>query len=332
MSDNTDGRGSVNDRKLFDESPNFNKSDTVIEKSPKKKKGIAGLKSIVKKKLAFLFFFKNKLEDDGIDVLASSLSYTTILSLIPILAVLLSFFSFHPSFAVYRDEMMGYIIKNMMPQMGAVLTDNINSFIENASKTTTVGVVTLIIIALALIRRIDLTLNKIWHVKVNRPRITTFAVYWMVLTLGPILFGVSIAISSSILASNFLGDGSAAVYLNTIGMKMVPCFLTFVIFSLLFISVPCTKVNVTHAVIGAFFTALVQEFIKQSFTHYVVNFTSYTPVYGAVAALPVLMVWTYINWYVVLLGAELAASMSLYKEEKQTHMVEANLTEKADIN
>ena len=108
MSDNTDGRGSVNDRKLFDESPNFNKSDTVIEKSPKKKKGTAGLKSIVKKKLAFLFFFKNKLEDDGIDVLASSLSYTTILSLIPILAVLLSFFSFHPSFAVYRDEMMGY--------------------------------------------------------------------------------------------------------------------------------------------------------------------------------------------------------------------------------
>ena len=203
-----------------------------------------------------------------------------------------------------------------MPQVGGVLKENIDSFVSNASKTTAVGVITLIFIALALIRRIDITLNRIWHVKLNRSKVTTFSVYWTVLTLGPILLGASIVVSSSILASNYLGQSSAAIWLNTLGMKMLPCFLTFVVFTLLFTAVPCTKVNFTHAVIGALFAALVQELLRQFFTYYIMNFTSYTLIYGAVAALPLLMVWTYINWYIVLLGAEISASLSSYKQYK----------------
>lgn len=175
---------------------------------------------------SYPIYLSKRVARDEIDVLASSLSYTTIMSLIPVLAVLLSVFSLSPSFSSYRDEMMNYILHNMMPQMGDVLKENINSFIANASKTTAVGVGTLIIIALALIRRIDITLNKIWHVKVNRSKVTTFSVYWTVLTLGPLLLGGAIVVSSSIMASNFFGHSSAGIWLNTLGMKMLPCFLT----------------------------------------------------------------------------------------------------------
>lgn len=285
------------------------------EKSSLKQKAVT-FYQFLKKKLSYLFFLSKRIADDEIDVLASSLSYTTIMSLIPVLAVLLSVFSLSPSFTTYRDEMMNYILNNMMPQVGGVLKDNIDSFVSNASKTTAVGVITLIFIALALIRRIDITLNRIWHVKLNRSKVTTFSVYWTVLTLGPILLGASIVVSSSILASNYLGQSSAAIWLNTLGMKMLPCFLTFVVFTLLFTAVPCTKVNFTHAVIGALFAALVQELLRQFFTYYIMNFTSYTLIYGAVAALPLLMVWTYINWYIVLLGAEISASLSSYKQYK----------------
>ncbi len=265
---------------------------------------------------AYPLYLSRRVARDEIDVLASSLSYTTIMSLIPVLAVLLSVFSLSPSFSSYRDEMMNYILHNMMPQMGDVLKENINSFIANASKTTAVGVGTLIIIALALIRRIDITLNKIWHVRVNRSKVTTFSVYWTVLTLGPLLLGGAIVVSSSIMASNFFGQSSAGIWLNTLGMKMLPCFLTFVVFTLLFTSVPCTKVNFNHAVVGAMLAALLQELLKQFFTHYIMNFTSYTFIYGAVAALPLMMVWTYVNWYIVLIGAEVAASISDYRQHK----------------
>lgn len=278
--------------------------------------GAGRVKDAVARRTGFIRFLSAKIKDDGIDVLASSLSYTTIMSLIPVLAVLLSVFSLSPSFSSYRDQIMDYILKNMVPQIGDVLKENIDSFVANASKTTALGVLTLIVIAVALIRRIDITLNQIWHLNVTRSLITTFSVYWTVLTLGPILLGVSIAVSSSILASNFLGHSSAALWVNSMGMKMIPCFLSFVIFTLLFTAVPCTKVNFGHAAAGALFSAAIQEVIRRCFTYYITNFTSYTIIYGAVAALPLLMVWTYVNWYIVLLGAEISAGLSMYKKGK----------------
>ena len=277
------------------------------------KRKVTAFKKLACRLLAYPIYLSKRAGSDEIDVLASSLSYTTIMSLIPVLAVLLSVFSIFPSFSSYRDEMMNYILHNMMPQIGDVLKENINSFIANASKTTAVGVGSLVIIALALIRRIDITLNKIWHVKVKRSRVTTFCVYWTVLTLGPILLGSAIVVSSSIMASNLFGQGTAGIWLNTLGMKMLPCFLTFIVFFMLFITVPCTKVNRAHAAVGALLAALLQEMLKQFFTHYIMHFTSYTFIYGAVAALPLMMVWTYVNWYIVLIGAEVAASQSDYR-------------------
>ncbi len=261
----------------------------------------------------YLRFLKKRMIEDDIGVLTSSLSYTTIMSLVPVLAVLLSVFSIFPGFDKLRQELIAYIMQNLMPQMGDVINKNINSFISQASNTTILGLFVLVIISLMLIRRVDLTLNKIWHTVEKRAKVTTFSVYWTVLTLGPILIGTSLALSSSLTAFKFFGYEMPAG-INTFALNLLPAILTFIILTLLFAAVPTTTVKVSHAAIGAAFAAITQDLIKRMFTFYIMNFSSYSTVYGAVAAVPILMVWIHFNWYVVLIGAEISASIKAYSE------------------
>lgn len=272
------------------------------------------LYAIFYKRTSYFRFLFKRMRDDNIGVLASSLSYTTILSLIPVLAVLISVFSVFPGFIDLRNELMNFILSNMMPQFGDVLKDNINSFIANANKTTFVGLIMLVAISLLLIRRIDLTLNKIWHTTQKRSRVTTFAVYWTVLTLGPILLGTSIAISSSLAARSFFGSTSMINQGGSFLISVIPMFLSCVIYAIMYMTVPVTKVKFVHSCIGAIFASVAQELVRRLFTLYIIHFSNYDIIYGAVAALPILMVWTHINWSVVLIGAEISSTIKDYKE------------------
>ncbi len=258
-------------------------------------------------------YVSKRIKQDDINVLASSLSYTTILSLVPVLAVLLSIFSMFPSFATLREQLTQYILNNLMPQTGIMLQEYINSFIANASRTTIVGLTSLVVISLLLIRQIDITLNKIWHTTQKRSKVTTFAVYWTVLTLGPILLGISIGISSSLAAQRLFAEDSIFNGLDRFVLSCLPAILTFTILTLVFLAVPVTRVNFWCATTGALFSTIAQECVKNFFTYFILNFSSYALIYGAVAALPILMVWTYVNWLVVLVGAEIASSLQDYR-------------------
>ena len=267
----------------------------------------------------YLRFLKNRIENDNIGVLASSLSFTTIGSLVPLLAVLLSIFSMFPSFVELKEKLMSYIMQHLMPQMGDVVNEHINSFVSNASNTTIVGLFFLIVISLLLLRRVDVTMNTIWHASIKeRSAITTFSMYWMVLTLGPIILGISLMITSYITTRMFIEGAGVLGNLSTFLVSLIPMFLSLVIFTLVFMAVPNTKVKFVHALCGAFLAALAQEIIKRFFTFYIVNFSSYANVYGAIAAVPILMLWVYVNWYVILAGAEIAASIKAYGEITQS--------------
>ena len=267
----------------------------------------------------YLRFLKNRMSDDKIDVLASSLSFTTIGSLVPLLAVLLSIFSMFPSFVELKEKLMSYIMQHLMPQMGDVVNEHINTFVSQASNTTIVGLLVLLGISLLLLRRVDITLNNIWHASIKeRSAITTFSMYWMVLTLGPIILGISLMITSYITTRMFIEGTGVLGNLSTFLVSLIPMFLSWVIFTLVFLAVPNTKVKFVHALGGAFLAALAQELIKRGFTFYIVNFSSYATVYGAVAAVPILMLWVYVNWYVILVGAEIAASIKAYGEITQS--------------
>ncbi len=278
---------------------------------------IKNIYSYIYNKLGFIRFLSKRIQDDCIDVLSSSLSYTTLMSLIPVLAVLLSVFSLFPAFQEMRNQMMHFIMNNMMPQLGEMVDENLDTFIKNASKTTALGLASLVVISLALIRRIDITLNKIWHTKEKRTRITTFSIYWTVLTLGPILLGASIAITSSMAAAKIVNSHFSSI--TEILFNILPMGFIFIILFIVYMCVPTTKVNFKHAIVGAFVAALLQEILRRAFTFYITNFSNYAVIYGAVAALPVLMVWTYVNWYIVLLGAEISACLDCYKKAKENN-------------
>jgi membrane protein len=262
----------------------------------------------------FRFLTKRIIEDD-IQLLASSLSFTTILSIVPVMAVLLSVFSLFPLFETLKLQLSEFILTHIMPLSEDIVKDYLNKFISNARQTTIFGLVLLFAISLLLIRRIDVILNKIWHTQRKRSKVTTFAVYWTVLTLGPILLGISVAISSFIATQKFFGENSWFHGFDVYALSFVPSILTFIILTLVFMAVPTSSVRFLHACAGAFVATVLQELLRKLFIFFITNFSNYAIIYGAIAAMPVLMIWTHINWFVVLLGAEISATIDVYTKE-----------------
>jgi len=164
-------------------------------------------------------------------------------------------------------------------------------------------------IALLLIRNVDATLNRIWRIKKKRPMMISFAVYWMVLSLGPMLLGASIGVTSYIVSLVSFADQGIPGFSGFL-LKLLPYGISMVGFIMLYTLVPNTRVSFRAAIPGAFFAALLFELTKKGFALYISHFPSYEVIYGAVATIPILFVWVYLSWVVVLLGAEFTACIS----------------------
>jgi membrane protein len=184
---------------------------------------------------------------------------------------------------------------------------------------TAVGIGALVVVALMLIHNIDKTINRIFRIK-KRPRlIISFSIYWMVLTFGPILLGASIAVSSYILSLSSLAEGYTPG-LSSVLLALTPYLFSILAFFLLYLVVPNTKVQYRHALVGAAMASLLFELLKEGFGLYITHFPSYQAIYGALALVPILFLWIYLVWLVVLLGAELTA---LLQELSQVAEAEA---------
>jgi membrane protein len=165
-----------------------------------------------------------------------------------------------------------------------------------------------------LIHNIDKTINSIFRIR-KRPRlIISFSIYWMVLTFGPILLGASIAVTSYILSLSSLAEGYTPG-LSTVLLTLTPYVFSILAFFLLYLVVPNAKVQYRHALIGAVTASVMFELLKKGFALYITHFPSYQAIYGALALVPILFLWIYLVWLVVLLGAELTALLEeLYQQ------------------
>lgn len=254
----------------------------------------------------FVKAYWQRCQQDQIQVIGGYLTYISLLSLVPLVTVMFSMLSAFPMFAEFRTNMEQFIYANVIPSRGDEIQAYLTQFIGNTGSMTAVGILALVILALLLIHNIDKTLNKIWRVT-SRPRLViSFSIYWMILTLGPILFGLSIGVTSYLVRLSAFADDYTPGF-STLVLELVPYLMSLAAFFILYLVVPNLKVRVKHALWGALLAMVLFEFSKYGFALYVTHFTAYQTIYGALALLPILFVWVHLSWMVVLLGAELTA-------------------------
>ena len=256
----------------------------------------------------FILFFIKRISKEQMHITAGYLSYVTLMSLVPLIVVMLSVMTAFPIFADIKEIVENFVYQNFMPATGDVVKEHITGFVDNASKMSAIAITFLFLFALLLISAIDASLNRIWRITAKRRIITAFSMYWMVLTLGPVLFGSSIAATSYIVSLISIGD-HGLWGLSNIALSALPVFASIGAFLILYMIVPNKVVLLKHAFFGATIAAILFEIAKEGFAFYVTQLPSYQAIYGALAAIPILFLWVYLSWLVVLFGAIFTVSL-----------------------
>lgn len=264
----------------------------------------------------FLRYFARRCAQDKISVTAGHLTYVSSLALVPLIAVMFSGFAAFPMFADMRGEIQDVIVANLIPTSGEAINGYINEFAGNASQMTTIGVVFLVVVAIMLLMTIDTAINRIWRNYQRRRLPIAIAIYWMLLTLGPVLMGSGLAISSYVVSLASFADTYVSGLQSAI-LSIVPYITSILAFLLLYVLMPNRVVRIKHAIWGALLATLLFELGKYGFTEYITRFPSYEAIYGALATIPILLVWMYLSWNIVLLGAELTASIEEFNEREE---------------
>ncbi|MGE4220854.1 MAG: YihY family inner membrane protein [Alphaproteobacteria bacterium] len=246
--------------------------------------------------------------DDG-SSRAGALAYTSLLAMVPLAAISFAIFSAFPAFDDARDQIQAFVFENFVPSVGSVVQEHLEAFTAQTGSLTAVGVVFLVVTSLMLLATVSRTFDSIWRVAEPRPVLAQLLVYWAVLTLTPLLFGASLSLSSYFFAvAQATGGDVLATPLQRLA-GLVPLLLQIVGFSIVYLVIPHYPVRRADALAGGVVAGILFELLKRGFGWYLASFPSYQTIYGALAAFPIFLIWMYVTWMVVLLGAEIAAAL-----------------------
>ncbi|MPW37480.1 virulence factor BrkB family protein [Vibrio sp. B1Z05] len=254
--------------------------------------------------LHYFSYLYQRAKHDRLPVNAGYMAYITLLSLVPLTTVTLTALSRVPMFDGVGDTVQQFVFSNFVPTAGEAIQHTLNEFIANTGKMTSIGLIFLFVAAVLLISAIDKNLNYIWRVRKKRRTVYSLSIYWMVLTLGPILMGTSLVFSSYIASLKVWSEDTVHLVYG-----LLPIIFSFIAFFGLYLLVPNIKVRFNHALAGALVAGCLFEVSKKLFAYYVSQFPSYQLIYGALAAVPLLFMWIYLCWMIVLIGAEITASL-----------------------
>jgi len=250
---------------------------------------------------------RERFREDRLGLTASSLTFTTTIALVPLITVALAVFTAFPMFAKFQDVLQKWLIESLVPDnIARQVLGYLNQFAGKASRLGAAGLTILLGTALALIFTIDRTLNNIWRVRKPRPFAQRVLIYWAAVTLGPVLLGASLSITSyAITASKgVVGGLPGAVTLLLDSLQFV---LVAAGTAATFHYVPNTYVRWGHAWMGGLFVSAGMELARKGLAFYLSKVPTYSVVYGAFATVPILLIWIYMAWVIVLLGAALTA-------------------------
>ena len=241
---------------------------------------------------------------------AGSLTFTTVLSLVPLLAVALAMFSAFPLFDEYRVALERLLLRELLPQqISATILRYLNDFASKATGLTAYGLLFLVVTALLMILTVDRALNDIWNVRQQRSMLARILVYWALLTLGPLAIGASLSASSYVLSLSGGSSAKSGGFLRVL-LDLAPFVLGGLALATLYVVVPNRKVLWRDALVGGFVASALGELLSQGFAIYI-RAGTVTGIYGAFSAVPLFLLWIYLSWFVLLFGAAIAATLPM---------------------
>ena len=261
----------------------------------------------------YTIFLGKRFFEDRCMMVAGSLTYTSLLALVPLFTVTLVLTSHIPFIRDFIAQVKAFALKALVPDVGGrLVTVYMDQFAQNAARLTVIGLFIILGISVALLFTIDNAFNDIWRAKRKRTWWKRLGAYLAVLAVGPLLVGVSLTITSYLVHLTRQFD-SLLPFLDDWLLRLAPFVLTTLALAFAYRVMPARHVPARHALTGAVLAGLLFEIVKQLFVVYIVRVPTYSLVYGAFASLPIFLFWIYCCWMVVLAGAEVAATLSYFR-------------------
>lgn len=287
------------------------------------------LKIHMEKAKEFLFFLSRRAQNDTIFRVSASLSYTSLIAIVPLFAIGLSIFSAFPVFEGVKEQVQEFLLKNFVPTIEQEVSQYIAEFISATTQLTTIGVVAIAITSILMLSTIENSLNFIF--KVNRPRrlTTKITLYWTVITLGPLLLGTAFSLRGYLYTlQKMMPEDFAGTQAFISGL--LPSLITMITLVLVYVLVPNKKIKITNALIGALVAVILFYILRQGFGWFMLKTTTYKTLYGALATIPIFLIWMYLAWAVVIFGAVVTAALEEYQQLDQRNLKKIIITGKPE--
>lgn len=240
---------------------------------------------------------------------AAALSFSTLLSLVPMIAIALLIIARLPFADGLSKSLEQFLLSNLLPdRAGVIIVKYIGEFTRKTQHLPLVGGLALIATALAQMLTIEHSFNAIWEVRESRPLLRRIAMHMLTLLLGPLLFGGSLAITTFLASASF-GFIEEPFWAKADLLKAVTFAFMAVMFALVYWAVPNRRIVPWHAICGGLLAAVGFALMQRLFGLYVTALPTYTEIYGAFAAIPIFLLWLYLSWAVILVGALVVAEL-----------------------
>jgi membrane protein len=266
-----------------------------------------------------LHFVMRRLREERLPEVAGSLTFTTVLALVPVLTIAFAIFTTFPLFTTFRDSLEAYFVQSLMPKgIANTILDYLSQFSAKASRLSALGAIFLIVTAVMMFGTVDRTLNRIWRVQTTRPFVQRMVIYWAVMSFGPLLIGASVTAASELLPMTASGARDWQ-WLRASFTLLVSITLSTLAFALLYLTVPNRFVDWREAMTGGLVAAIGFEITRRGFAFAINLGGGYRAIYGALSAVPVFLIWVYLFWLITLLGAAVAAALPVVRYERWWH-------------
>ena len=254
-------------------------------------------------------FFRKRLGEVHISRAAAALSFSTALAVVPALALVLATLAAFPAFDSLRATLQTAIVTNLVPDTGMKISEALTDFIQAAGKLTTFGAIGIVITSVLLLLTIEGALNEIFRVIQPRLLRQRLLAFWAIMTIGPVLLGAGLSLLGYYATQNMIEGAAPPVPAVILLGNLAPTVLTWATLTFLFMIIPNRRMRLNDAIVGAGIAALLLAVLRYTFALYIIFTTSYQAIYGALAAVPVFLVWIYLVWIAVLMGAVVTATL-----------------------